>query len=59
MPCAVRASGASRRRSRVSITVRAASTSRRFGGTAAVNPPLLSIALLTTLPSPEATLARL
>ena len=59
MPRAETGSGARRRRSSASITVRAASTSRRCGRTAAVNPGAVSVALRSTLCSPRATLARL
>ena len=59
MPRADTGSGSRRRRSSASITVRAASTSRRCGRTAAVNPGAVAVALRSTLCSPRATLARL
>lgn len=58
MPRAETGSGARRRRSSASITVRAASTSRRSGRTAAVNPGAVSVAVRITLCSARATLAR-
>ena len=55
MPRAETGSGSQRRRLRASITVRAASTSRRSGRTAAVNRGAVAVALRSTLCSPRAS----